>query len=362
MEVEDEDDNNFRIDYGHSDSDLSLEGDNPEKDDVIDDNNEEDDRKPMSLVRTDENSNASTVSVDETNEAEIKVLQQQVRDLQDREKKRNDLLAKAAYLKQREDLVRRVEAAKIKVAQNQKDPPPKQHEVTQKKRMNEMETDNKKKKQATATGTEEEVTNLIKPVKTDYTNWEIKADKNRETEEYTPPDHIEDEYDSMISVNNHRKELGKQGQILITWKFGCRWWSDIQGAHKDKPALVELYMTRYNLTEKLMGFKMNPKHKKKTASIDASIDQEEIVLLQKCEMLHDDWLNYQPEGNKAYCKEGYHFFGVKCANQQCNKAFVFDATINGKLHMGIRNNYHIDFILTHFITLLLQKRQNFVLL
>ena len=73
-----------------------------------------------------------------------------------------------------------------------------------------------------------------------------------------------------------------------------------------------------------MGFKTKQRRKNKNASI------EESITLQECKMPHDDWLNYHPEGNKAYCKAGYHFFEVKCANKQCNKAFVSDKNINGK--------------------------------
>ena len=47
-----------------------------------------------------------------------------------------------------------------------------------------------------------------------------------------------------------------------------------------------------------------------------------------CSVNHDDWLNYRQQGNAAYCKDAYHFFGVKCIG--CQRTFTSKKVTDGK--------------------------------
>jgi hypothetical protein len=344
MEEESEDGNHVVIDYGDTDLDGSDSGDTCEDDELGD--GERDSNKPaptvthkqgkrnspppIAVIHRNRKAAHTVIVQDEVSEGaneendEILRLRKRLKVLEDEKKQKNDLFAEAAEKKRLEVRATRIEASKKKAGQIKEN---KSTGNNKKKRSNENGTQNKQKKPkaVSVTGAQEEVNDVVNNTsgKEEPIKWEIKADKNREMEEFNA-DGPDKKDDAVVFINNHRKELGKIGQLLFTWKYGSRWWMDINKVYEDNPKMVKEYMVKYNLISGIMGFEIpgkSPREKKREKKAVPTEEEEESIL-QECKMDHDNYLNYHPEGNSAYCKVGYHFFGVKCANKDCNKSFV----------------------------------------
>jgi len=180
-------------------------------------------------------------------------------------------------------------------------------------------------------------------------NWEIEADLTLKHLHYDPPfsaslNDDEESDDELMSFHNIRKRKGCMAEMLCEYKHGALWWNKIRECYAEKEWLVETFLDDKGIDRSLVGWKFPTKQGK--LKDDKKYDDEEIVL-QACDMDHQNWLNFGEEGDAGYCKEPYHFFGVKC--NMCGREFTHAKVTDGK-YWFYRCFSLIDCIIIFYLT------------
>jgi hypothetical protein len=93
--------------------------------------------------------------------------------------------------------------------------------------------------------------------------WEIEADCGKKffCRKVWDPRSDDESEEEMVEIVNHRKEKGKEGELLTLWRDGQREWYPFLLTKKDGERLVERYMRDHSLTNELMGVEENVKNK-----------------------------------------------------------------------------------------------------
>jgi hypothetical protein len=272
-------------------------------------------------------------------EDDIEVLKRKLKDAEERE--RSLLLAKQKESQHidEEKRVSRVDDAKKKSISNEKQKNNlkqngKKNSKTikdiSKENKNTEEEDNEKDKAKEFIVADKELEN-----KDEAVVWDIVLDKSYPYEEYEPDrsslsrqeKEEEDKYDEVVGILNIRKQKGNEAQVLCEYKFGTRWWCEIGNAFIDKKNLVYNFLERRNIGEGKVGYNIPKRSVRDKKQGNEPVSEEKKK--KECSIDHDNWLNYDEEGDCGYCKCPYHFFGVHCV--VCEKEFTYEKNYDGTL-------------------------------
>jgi hypothetical protein len=196
------------------------------------------------------------------------------------------------------------------------------------------------KKKRTKKNQEKEDTGQVKEkektgrMKDNSIDWEIPSNPNFKCDESPLPVLDPDRLEDICSIQNHRKERNKTGELLITFGSGETFWSTITKVKQDDDESLRKYLLEHDLTYEDLK-------KKRTVTkniTDNVLEQCQLKKVQRdtsndpdkcyeCRESHKTCMSFFSEGNSMYAAPNNKMYGKKC--KTCNKQFVSSKHIDG---------------------------------